>query len=614
MSFQRRLAAVLAADVVGYSRLMGLDEEGTHERLKEHLNELARPKMAEHGGRLIKSTGDGVLVEFPSVLEAMRCAVAVQRGMVERNADVAEDRRLAFRIGINVSDIIIEPEDIYGDGVNIAARLEALAEPNGICISRAVYEQVRDRLPYAFRDMGEQKVKNIARPLHVMALTAAAITALPAVGPIFAPTRSKPWPVPVSATAPSATPLVAANEGAPRLSIVVLPFSDLSDNRDQQYFADAVTEDLTTDLSRIHNMQVISRNTAFTYRGKALDTRRIGQELNIRYVLEGSVQRAGRRLRVNAQLIDAVADAHLWAERFDLEIEDLFALQDEVTSRIAVALHVELISAEAAKPTMRTDALEYILRGRAAWHQGQTPEIAARAVALFEQALQLDPKSSDAQGLLAGMLATRVLDQMTPTAVADLNRAASLVAEALAEAPRSPLARFAMAQLLRARNEFDAAVPEYEATIAVNRNSVLALGALGHCKFLTGAIEESVPAQEQAIRLSPRDPYIASWYWRIGMVHLLQARTEDAVRWLDRARTANPMHAGPHGWLAAAFALQGKAKQATRELSEARRLSGDGRYSSLRAFEEAQSLGARNRDLVERTFYTGLRWAGVPEH
>src|ERR1700730_6395864 len=347
MPAARRLAAILVADVAGYSRLMGADEGGTPARLKAHRREFVDPKIGEYSGRIVKTTGDGMLAEFPSVVDAVRCAAELQRAMIDREAGMPEDRRIRFRIGINLGDIIIDGDDIFGDGVNVAARLEALSDPGGICISRMVRDQIRDKLAYAFEDLGEQSVKNIARPVRVYALRPKAVADLPA-----------------SSVPPA--PLISQPAVVPHLSIVVLPFTNLSNDPEQLYFADGITEDLTTDLSRIADMFVISRNTAFTYRNKPVDTKQIGRELGVRYVLEGSVQRSGDHVRVNAQLIDAATDAHLWAERFYGDAGDLFALQDEITSRIAVALNLELISAEAARPTEHPDALYYILRGRAA--------------------------------------------------------------------------------------------------------------------------------------------------------------------------------------------------------------------------------------------------------
>jgi adenylate cyclase len=602
MATTRRLAAILAADVAGYSRLMGLDEEGTHERYTSHLRELITPKIRQHRGRIVKSTGDGMLAEFPSVVDAVLCAVEVQCGMGPRNADVEEDMRVAFRIGINVSDVIAETGDIFGDGVNIAARLEGLAEPNGICISHAVHEQVRDRLPYAFDDLGVQNVKNIARPLHAYALRAETIAALPIAN------------TPPAALADLGGSLGLPQPRAPRLSIVVLPFANLNDDREQQYLADAITDDVTIDLSRIVDMIVISRNTAFTYRGKPVDTRQIGRDLNVRYVLEGSVRRSGNRIRVNTQLIDAENDVHVWADRSDHTSDNPFRLQDEVTGRIAVALNLELIGAEAARPTDNPDALDYIFRGRAALNKGSIHENFLDAIQLLESALKLDPQSIDARVFLAHALVGRVLEQFSETMTADLDRAERLIGEAMASPRRQSLAHLWKGQLLRARGRYRAAIPEYETALAADRNSVLALAALGQCRFFSGLLEEVIPAQEQAIRLSPADPYLPNWHWRIGMVHLLQSRIDESVFWLERARSANPRLAGPHAWLVSAYALQGDLRRAGNEFAEACRLSGDNRYASIAAFKAAQPFETASISmLAEETFFSGLRKAGVPE-
>jgi adenylate cyclase len=594
----RRLTAILAADVAGYSRLMGADEEGTHERLKAHLAQLVDPKIEEHRGRTVKNTGDGMLVEFPSVVDAVRCAVEVQRGMVERNAAAPVDQRIELRIGINLGDVIVESEDIFGDGVNVAARLEALAEPGGICVSRVVRDQVRDKLDYGFEDLGEQSVKNIARPVRVYSLSRQAVADLP------------------TSSLPPATQ-IPQSPVAPRLSIVVLPFTNLSDDREQQYFADGITEDLTTDLSRIADMFVISRNTAFTFRNRAVDTKQVGRELGVRYVLEGSVRRSANQVRVNAQLIDAETAAHLWAERFDCDIGDLFALQDEVTSRIAVALNLELINAEAARPGDNTDALDWILRGRAATHRPPSRDNYAEAISLFERALALDPRSVEAQSRLATALVGRVLDQMTGSAAADLARAEELIDQALMASPSSQLAHFAKGELLQARGRHEEAIPEYETVVALNRNWVAAIFGLGQCKHLTGSIEEAIPLVEQAIRLSPRDPSIALWYSWSGSVRLLQSRIDEAIPWFEKARSANPRFAFVHGRLAAAYALKGETERAAAELAEARRLSGDGRFASIASLKAARYSRywgvPKIRALFETTFFAGLRKAGMPE-
>jgi TolB-like protein/class 3 adenylate cyclase/Tfp pilus assembly protein PilF len=591
----RRLAAILAADVAGYSRLMGADEEGTHERLKAHLAELVDPKIGEHHGRIVKNTGDGMLAEFASVVDALRCAAQVQSGMTGRNAAAPADQRIEFRIGIHQGDVVVEDHDIFGDAVNVAARLEALAEPGGICVSARVRGDAAGKLDLAFEDMGQQQLKNIDRPIRVYAVRL----------------RTVVNPLAPDVPAPAAPPVPQAI--APRLSIVVLPFANLGNDPEQQYFADGITEDLTTDLSRIAGMVVISRTTAFTYRGKPIDVRQIGRELNVRYVLEGSIRRSGDHIRCNAQLIDAETDAHIWAERFDLLAQDLLWLQDEVTGRIAIALDLELTELEAARPSENPDAFEYVLRARASHNRDSTRESFAETMSLCESALALDPASIQARALLAQTLAGRVLDQLTDTPAADLERAETLISDVLAASPRDPVAHFTRGQVLRAQSRYEAAIPEYERAVALNRNWVNAVAALGLCKFHVGAIDEAIPAQEQAIRLSPRDPRLPNWYWRIGMVHLLKARIDDAICWLEQARSANPRLAGPHAWLAAAFGLAGNSEGAVGELVEARRLSGDNRYATVASFKRANALGAKLQTLAEETFFAGLRLAGVPE-
>jgi TolB-like protein/class 3 adenylate cyclase/Flp pilus assembly protein TadD len=594
MASTRRLAAILAADVAGYSRLMGADEEGTHERLKAHLGQLVEPKIGEHRGRVVKNTGDGLLAEFASVVDAVRCAVEVQRGMIDREPQTLDEHCIRFRIGVNLGDVIAENNDIFGDGVNVAARLEALAEPGGICIAWTVREQVRDKLPFPFEDLGEQSVKNIARPVRVYALRPEAVAELPMAS------------VPVAA--------ISRRVVAPRLSVVVLPFVNLSSDLEQQYFADGITEDLTTDLSRIAGMFVISRNTAFTYRGRPIDTKQIGRELGVRYVLEGTVRRSGNQVRVNAQLIDAESDAHLWAERFDRDAGDLFVLQDEITSHIAVTLDLELVTAEAARPIDHPEALDYIFRGRAAANKPPTRNTYAEAITLFERALALDPQSVETQSLLAGSaLMGRVLNVMSDTALADIARAEGLVEQALAASPQSVVAHFAKGQVLRAQNRYEEAIREYETALASNRNDVRALGSIAQCKFFTGPIEDAGPLLEKAIRLSPRDRRLRFWYFQIGRNHQVQSRTDEAILWLEKARSAGRAHPGVHAWLAAAFALKGETERATAELAEARRLSPYGSFSSIARLRALGSWGPSIRPLVETTYFAGLRKAGMPD-
>jgi adenylate cyclase len=581
--------------VAGYSRLMGADEEGTHERLKALHRELVDPKVSEYSGRIVKTTGDGMLVEFASVVDAVRCSAELQRAMIDREAGVTEDSRIRFRIGINLGDIIVDGDDIFGDGVNVAARLEALSDPGGICISRMVRDQIRDKLAYTFEDLGEQSVKNIARPVRVYAFRPEAIADLPAPSVLSSP--------------PSLQPAVA-----PRLSIVVLPFANLGNDPEQQYFADGITEDLTTDLSRLADMFVISRNTAFTYQDKRVDTKQIGRELSVRYVLEGSVRRSGTRVRVNAQLIDAATDAHLWAQRFDGDVTELFPLQDEITSRIAVALNIELVTAEAGRTAEKPDALDCVLRGRAVMNKPNTRDNYAEAISLFEHALVLDPQSIQARSYLAQALAGRVLNNMTGLRAADIKRTEELVEQALVQSPENPQVHFAKGQMLRVQNRHHNAIAEYEISLTSNRNLVAAYSHIGHCKLLTGSVEEAILVQEQAIRLSPRDPAIHLWYGRIGMAHLVQSRIDESILWFERASNTNPAFALHHAWLAATYALKGNAERSAFELSEARSRSGDDRYSSIARLRASGFFAVPTvQALFESTFFTGLRLAGMPE-
>jgi TolB-like protein/class 3 adenylate cyclase/Tfp pilus assembly protein PilF len=648
MATVRRLTAILAADVAGYSRLMGVDEEGTHERLKTHLRDLVEPKITDHRGRTVKNTGDGFLAEFHSVVDAVRCAVEVQRGMVTRNASIPPEQRIELRVGINLGDVIAEGDDIFGDGVNVAARLEALAEPGGICVSRVVRDQVRDRLDYTFEDLGEQTVKNIARPVRVFALRPATSAAMPmpdavpvrevpisarrrrSIAPLIATTVATMFVIAVIAwwvwlaprtisTAPgvsagTATTSIGAPLVAPRLSIVVLPFANLSNDPDQQYFADGITEDLTTDLSHIPDMIVIAGTTALTFKNKPVDAKQIGRELGVRYLLEGSVQRSGNQIRVNAQLIEAETAAHLWAERFDRKMDDLLVLQNEITNRIANALGVELINREATQLVERPDALDYILRGRAAFSKAPSRDNYEQAIRLFEHALALDPQSVEAKSWLAVVLSVRVLDGMTGSRSADVARANELVTQVLAASPRNPLIHVVRGTVLRAPNRCEEAITEYETALTTDSNLVTALHGLALCKLLTGSIDAVIPLEERAIRLSPRGSDIGWWYFLIGTVHLLQSRTDEAIAWFEKARSVLPAVPSFHSRLAAAYALDGDAERAAAELAEARRLGGQASYSSIAHLRTVGDWGVpKTRTLFEATYFTGLRKAGVPE-
>ncbi len=507
-------------------------------------------------------------------------------------------------------------------------------------VSGVVGDQIRDKLPFLLDDMGEQSVKNIAPPVRVYALRPEAIADLPASGIPIAVPRSRRATTGIAIAAAvgaalvlavsvwwfwptmklSRTPEVAAATSisqplvAPRLSIVVLPFANLSHDSDQQYFADGITEDLTTDLSRLADMLVISRNSAFTYKDKPVNAKQIGRDLGVRYVLEGSVQRSGNRVRVNFQLIDAETDTHLWAERFDRDIGDLFALQNEITGRIAVALNLKLIGVEPSRATDHPDALDYIFRGRAALAKPLSRGNYAEAISLYERALALDPGSVEAQSLLASSLGGRVLEGMTNSRAADIERAEGLAQQALAASPGSPLAHYARGQVLRVQGRYEEAIAEYQTAIASNNNWVAGISALAECKLVAGPIEEVIPLQEQALRLSRRDPLISNMYGRIGIAHLWQSRTDEAIVWLEKARNANPARYPPHAALAAAYALKGETERAAAELAEARKLSGDDRYSSIARLRTAANWFApKIQALREATFFVGLRKAGMAE-
>jgi adenylate cyclase len=396
MASTRRLAAILAADVAGYSRLMGADEEGTHGRLKAHLRELVAPKIAEHRGRIVKNTGDGLLAEFPSVVDAVRCAVEIQRGMMDRNADAPEGKRISFRIGINLGDVIVEEHDIFGDGVNIAGRLEGLAAPGGICVSGTVRDHIGDRLPYAFEDIGEQTVKNIARPVRVYRVGFSEPVIVPSAEEHNAAVKT-PLPLP------------------DKPSVAVLPFANMSNDPDHEFFAYGIAEDIITALSRYPSLFVIARNSCFTYKGRAADVKQVGRELGVRYVLEGSLRKAGNRIRVTAQLVEAETGKHVWAERYDRDLTDIFAVQDEITEAATIAIAPAIADAELhralRKPPESLDAWGAYQRGL--WHLSKaSAEDNALAEKFFQRAIDLDPMFvGGCTGLSDALSPSRVMSQ-----------------------------------------------------------------------------------------------------------------------------------------------------------------------------------------------------------
>ena len=627
---ERKLAVIFAADVAEYSRLMGLDEVGTLRTLQAYRAILDR-LIAAHHGRIFNTAGDSVMVDFASPVDAVECAVAVQEAINKENANRPAGEQMRFRIGVHLGDVIVEGENLFGDGVNIAARLEALAEPGGICLSGAVRDQIGTRLPVAFAPLGEQRVKNIAEPVRAFKVAGASggrpvshaggvsvrtrvLGAAAAVAILIAAGGAGWWlwsgrhaGPELSAVSPPTQPF-----SAPRLSIVVLPFANLSNDPEQEYFADGITDDLTTDISRIQGSLVIARNTAFSYKGKPVDAKQIGRELGVRYVLEGSVQRSGKQVRINTQLIDTETGAHLWAERFDRDIGDLFALQNEITARIANALQSQLAIAEARRPTDNPDALDYFLRGRAVLAKPISRENYDKAEEYFGKALALDPHSVDAAAWLAIALVVRVTDELSDSPEEDLHRAEQLAEQALGAAPNSAPAHYAKAQVLRAQSRCDEAIPEYETAIKLDPSRVPAYAHVGWCKFLTGSVDQALPYFEQVIRLSPSGPGIAPWYGRMGVMQLLESHIDEAVASLAKASGENARLPFVHAYLAAAYALKGQSERAQAELAEAQRLSKA--YSSIANVEKSSWFdNPKIRALAETTYFPGLRKAGLPE-
>jgi TolB-like protein/class 3 adenylate cyclase len=585
---ERRLSAILTADVAGYSRLMHNDEEATHAKLTALLADVVDPAIAEHGGRIAKNTGDGFLAEFPSAVDAVRAAIQFQTRIKELTTRDVEDRRIAFRVGINIGDVIVAPHDIFGDDVNIAARLESIAEPGGICISSSAYDQVRRKVGVEFADLGEQNLKNIPRPVRAYAVIgekpSAAIHA----------ERERPG-------APS----------APRLSIVVLPFANLSGDPEQDYFVDGVTESLTTDLSRISGSFVIGRHTAFTYKGKAVDLKQVGRELNVRYVLEGSVQRSGNRLRVNVQLINAGTDNHLWAERFDKPMADLLDMQDEIVSRLASTLNAKLIAVEArrAEHSLHPDTLDLYFQGMARWNKSWTPEHMTQARGFFERALELDPDNIEALVGIAAVDAASATQFLADDADVRLAAAETALSKALSLAPHHAMAHLFLGIVQLASNRVEQGVAEIEHALALNWNLAEAHSTLGIAKLFVGRAAETEVHVQEAFRLSPRDEGAHRWMSWVGVAKLhLEADAEAAV-WLRRGLKANPNYPFAYFWLAAALSFLGK-------LDEARTAAKAGlaldptftirRIKRIPAPDDA--FRAASRRVIQ-----GMRMPGIPE-
>jgi adenylate cyclase len=619
---ERRLAAILAADVAGYSRLMGVDEVATLGALKAHRAALIDHKIAEHNGRIVKTTGDGLLVEFPSVVDAVRCAVEWQEGMAARNADVPREQRLSFRIGVNLGDVILEAGDVYGDGVNIAARLEQLADAGGICISRAAYEQVRDKLPYRFRDDGEHSVKNISRPIHVwrlgegrakrplrswprrrklvMGASAALLAVVAAVAAWFA--------VPLRADQPPSL-------GVPSLSIVVLPFANLSGDKDQDYLADALTDDITTDLSRISGSFVISSSTAATFKGKANDPKRVAGELNVRYVLDGSVRQVGTDVRVEVELTDGITGQEVWFDRYDRNTRTIYAFQSEVTGRVARALNLKLreaVSHRAARSNATNlDAEDYASRAWVEiWARPQSKLTNDAALDDVAKALAIDPNNSEALGVEAYAYARAAqYGWFTPRDKA-IRLGIAAGEKSVEVDAKNADAFYALGFLYRLTGDAAKSQEMMRQCIALDPNHAPAYFFYGQNLLLLGRPRDARAWVERAFALSPRDPLRSVFYSAIARAWLMEGDNAQAI---DAARSgvaANPDHPINYLVLAAAFAFENQTDESKSALGEyLRRQPGMtiGRLKKILAADVPAYVKAYDR------LWTGLRKSGMPD-
>jgi len=584
---ERRLAAILAADVVGYTRLMRADEVGTLQRLTALREGVLEPLIAEHTGRVVKLMGDGLLVEFASLVDAVGCAVAWQTAVDEHEAERPEDNRFFFRIGINLGDVIVEGEDIHGDGVNIAARLEGLAEPGGICLSGDAYRQVRGKVEADFEDLGEREVKNLVEPLRVYRIAIK--------GPSPAPTATVTRPLPLP----------------DKPSIAVLPFTNMSGDPEQEYVADGITEDLITALSKVRWLFVIARNSTFTYKGQAVEVTQVARELGVRYVIEGSVRKAGNRVRISAQLIDAMTGRHVWAERYDRDLADIFELQDEMTQTIVAAVEPELGAAEReralSKPPENLDAWETYQRGL--WHLWNfTKDDNAKAPHLLRRAHELDPGFATAYAHEADSRYISVIMGWAEDPDQTLAAGMTAAKKALALDDKDAVAYFAAGRVHMMLGEHDASIGALETSLTLNPNFAQAYHGLGFALTLAGRIEDALDSLAKAERLSPRDPLL----WAFTVVHalacILSHDYETAVHWARRAMQI-PRATGywPHAVLAAPLAQLGRIEQARAAVKAALEQKPDLSLSYLKKTLPTKHPGGLD------PYLDGLRKAGLPE-
>jgi TolB-like protein/Flp pilus assembly protein TadD len=587
MTEARKLAAILVTDIVGFSRLAGADEDRILARLRTLRSDLIEPTISVHRGRVVKRTGDGAIVEFRSVVDAVRCGIELQHGLAERNAGLPPERRIDFRVGIHLGDVVEESDgDLMGDGVNIAARLEGIAKPGAIALSEDAYRQVKGRLDVMVNDLGETELKNIAEPVHVYSLE---------VGGASAKTTA-------AATKPTAPP---------RMSVVVLPFASLGGDAEHEAFVDGVTESLTTDLSGLANAFVVARNTAFTYKGKPVDVKQIGRELNVRYILEGSIQRGGSRLRVNVQLIDAITGSHLWADRFDKPMADPFDMQDEIVSHLANQLRPELIAAEARRAEQEADpdSVDLYFQGVQWFNKGGIDNI-ERARGYFERAVALDPTNVDAlvgaarADVLVGAIFT------TEHRAERLAAAEALLIKGVSIAPRNHWAHLWLGFVQIHTNRAQRAIGELERALTLNRNLGAAHAWIGQAKITMGRAEEAEAHVNEAFRLSPNDAVAFIWTHIRGLAKLHLGADEEAVALFRRSVDASRKYPLNHFYMAAALADLGRLDEARAEVTAGLALAPN--YSIARFLSMAESDNPTYLKQRERIL-EGLRLAGVPE-
>jgi adenylate cyclase len=640
---ERRLEAILFADVVGYSRIVGHGEADTLRRLRDVLRDVVRPQVKAHAGRVVKIKGDGILVEFSSAVEAVASAVALQQAMAERNAIIAEAHRIQLRIGVNLGDIVANDNDIHGEVVNIACRIEPLADPGGICISATVHEHVCGKLAYPFESRGEQALKNIASPVRIYSLGPQTIARLPredaalgeqkhtwrwhatalALGLLcvavlwtqLAPSQQA-TSVQIGAPSPSFVAQPREASGAPPLSIVVLPFTNASNDAEQEYFAEGITEDLTTDLSRIPGAFVIAPATAFSYKGKEIEVRRIGRELLVRYALQGSARRIMDTVRINVQLVDTSNAAQLWAERFEGEIAQLAKVHDQVTHRIAGALKVVLTEAESQRVLREhpnnPDVVDLTMRAWALLNRRASRERTLQARQLLEAALQLSPDHLPAlTGLAQAMLIQWQSTWYARSSEEHLNELEQVVDKALAINPDDPLTIYHHGYVLkRLQKDLDQALAAFERAIAIDPNLAVAHNYVGQIKVFLGRSDEAAEHTLRAIQLSPRDPQLALWYYQMALTYIHERRYEEAVEWGRRGLQVNPNVRYTYRVLAAALGLSGKVDEAKAIAAEMLRRYPKESISTFLTREpwpNPKYRAGQNREV------TGMRLAGIPE-